>query len=403
MRRSPNEAQSLFNLGVEKRTFRDVIFDRLQSGLIATLLFGGVGCADAANTSNGATSGQPESVATVQQAQQSQVVLPSYTGRAAFPDAGTPGNVANLTNYTRGIWMDNGKNQWVGQNGEIANVRDFGALGTWPSSGSGTCPLGADGGPTTGDEVFINAAIASINPGGYGGIVYFPPGTYAIAGPIIVPNANGAPTPWGATRLIGASRGTVLRQCYDRNTQDSQSDAVIQFYGSHGGVENMTIECDSTAGNYSTALRIAPPDSCEPSGCSSLAIAYNRFSNLLISNCNQAAVYMLSGGGSQGQVFYNEFDHIQAFNNSVGVWLAGAYPGSGATQPSWNQFRSIHAESPSGAAASPNGIQISGGVSNTFEGPSFMNLTTGISIAGTDGGASAATLVRFSHPGRRIR
>lgn len=92
---------------------------------------------------------------------QAAVTIPSYT-KAGLPAAGIAGRLARVSDDTRGVWMDTGS-QWFGINGELVNVREFGAKG--------------DG--TTDDRASImNAVIAA---SAKGGTVFFPPGTYLIS------------------------------------------------------------------------------------------------------------------------------------------------------------------------------------------------------------------------------
>jgi len=82
-----------------------------------------------------------------------------------------PGNQGRLFFNTakKALYADSGE-QFYDLNGEIKNVKAFGAIG--------------DG--TTQDRNAIQAAIDNLGPSG--GIVYFPPGEYRIDSPIVVPD-----------------------------------------------------------------------------------------------------------------------------------------------------------------------------------------------------------------------
>jgi hypothetical protein len=76
--------------------------------------------------------------------------------------SGTTGRLAQLTDYTKDLWVDTGT-QWRSVGGEVFNVKDFGA------KGNGTID----------DTAAIQAAINAAQAAG-GGKVYLPKGTYAL-------------------------------------------------------------------------------------------------------------------------------------------------------------------------------------------------------------------------------
>ena len=80
--------------------------------------------------------------------------------KATLPTPGTPGRIVRVTDNVRGLWMDQGV-QWFGLNGEMANVKEFGATGNG----------------TTDDTAAIQAAINAAGTG----MVFFPQGNYLIS------------------------------------------------------------------------------------------------------------------------------------------------------------------------------------------------------------------------------
>lgn len=90
--------------------------------------------------------------------------VPSYAF-ASLPTSKTQnaGNLARVTNLTRGLWMDTGT-LWFSTQGRVCDVREFGAVG--------------DG--TTDDSTAIQAAIDAAATSTVRGTVWFPPGTYRI-------------------------------------------------------------------------------------------------------------------------------------------------------------------------------------------------------------------------------
>lgn len=105
------------------------------------------------------------------------VIVPSYT-KSGLPAPGNAGTLARVSDSPGGLWMDTGT-QWVGINGEVANVRDFGAAG----NGS------------TDDTAAIQDALSSC------GVIFFPPGTYATSSTLTVQ---------GQRTLLGLDYSTTI-------------------------------------------------------------------------------------------------------------------------------------------------------------------------------------------------
>jgi len=98
-----------------------------------------------------------------------QNILAGFT-KAGLPAAATAGRLVRVTDDVRGVWMDTGA-QWFALNGDIFNVKEFGATG--------------DG--STDDTVAIQAALdaADAPPENVKSAVYFPAGTYMFSNLLI--------------------------------------------------------------------------------------------------------------------------------------------------------------------------------------------------------------------------
>lgn len=107
--------------------------------------------------------------------------------RASLPGSPAAGQLARLTDSVRGLWGYQG-GQWGALNGELANVRDFGAKG--------------DG--TTNDAAAIQAALDAVpTTAPTGGIVFLPPGTYNLGTTSLLINVSG-------TQIVGHSGETSI-------------------------------------------------------------------------------------------------------------------------------------------------------------------------------------------------
>lgn len=125
---------------------------------------------------------------------------PYTSTRAALPTTGIlAGEVYRVTDDIRGRWAYTGS-KWFGLNGEVANVKEFGAVGDGNLLG---------GGSGTDDTAAIQAAIDEVESNG-GGIVYFPPGTYRITAALTIQRSGvilqGSGTARGTNALVGGSQ-----------------------------------------------------------------------------------------------------------------------------------------------------------------------------------------------------
>jgi hypothetical protein len=98
--------------------------------------------------------------------------VPAYT-RETLPPAGRAGCLARLTDGTRGLWMDQGR-QWFSLSGEVANVKEFGAFGAETRD--------ADQADAVDDAPAFVEALAALSPGG---TLLIPPGTYVLKADLV--------------------------------------------------------------------------------------------------------------------------------------------------------------------------------------------------------------------------
>lgn len=222
----------------------------------------------------------------------SLTAIPSYAF-ASLPTAGTAGRLANVTNVTRGVWLDTGS-QWASLSGEIANVKVFGAKG--------------DG--TTDDTAAILAAIASLASNG--GTVYMPQGVYLVTSTITLGTCqklvgagsgqpNGVPPYRGATTIISSYDGVVIQVGAAGATSD------------HAWLEGITVVGDTTStsqdlvvmgpsnpafnGSYLTVRDvqtwISGRDGIRVQNCQNSLIDYCRFDS-----SQRYAAYLTAGAGN---------------------------------------------------------------------------------------------------------
>ncbi|MCL4531693.1 MAG: hypothetical protein M1582_00620, partial [Actinobacteria bacterium] len=104
--------------------------------------------------------------------------------KASLPAPGTPGNLARMTDTTRGLWMDQGS-QWFNLGGEVVNVKEFGAKG--------------DG--VTDDTAAFQAALAIVNAATLPMTLLVPHGNYQITSQLTL-SATGA-------RIVGVDRPSL--------------------------------------------------------------------------------------------------------------------------------------------------------------------------------------------------
>ncbi|MFO0476592.1 MAG: glycosyl hydrolase family 28-related protein [Alphaproteobacteria bacterium] len=120
--------------------------------------------------------------------------------------------------------------------------------------------FGATGDGVTNDTTAIDNAIAAVNSAG-GGVVYFPPGTYATTTGITLGNgsASAPSTKDNRIRLVGASYGSTTSKINQQVNGASRllftgtaslTANLLYFQGPmYGvGVENLTLDCDNKAG-----------------------------------------------------------------------------------------------------------------------------------------------------------
>lgn len=137
--------------------------------------------------------------------------------QASLPTAGTAGRLARVTDGVRGLWMDQGS-QWFGINGEVVNVKEFGAKG--------------DG--LTDDTAAIQAAINALASAG--GEVFFPAGTYVISSTL---TASGPLRLAGVDPISSVIKASTSARMFDSGGYDGIRIERLTFDGNdvaQGGV-----------------------------------------------------------------------------------------------------------------------------------------------------------------------
>ena len=104
------------------------------------------------------------------QAIDAEEVVLNTVPRANLPASGNVGRLSNVSDASRGVWLDNGTN-WTSVSAETFNVKQFGAKGDGSSDDIGA----------------ILAAVNAADARG-GGVVLFPPGRYLVSGAIPMRN-----------------------------------------------------------------------------------------------------------------------------------------------------------------------------------------------------------------------
>lgn len=230
------------------------------------------------------------------------------------------------------------------------------------------------------------AAIDAVLAAG-GGEVFFPEGTYLLNGVsgsdtkkngLLIPfqSPNGSAN---RIRLVGASRSTVLKA---GNTDMY----IVRFSDNHGGIENMTLDAESSPGSLTplsgvTGLGVVPESVTQTT--SVVWQMFNYFSNLYIRYC-QEGIELKCGPtvtGSDSGCYYNKFSTMHIFGCTRGIWLreANTTPGSSVNRNYFDQIRL-------GQPAMNTGLQIDSGTQNSFVQMDFEGIYTGTSPTATPTG-----------------
>ena len=106
----------------------------------------------------------------VMQVTDAENVVLNTVPRANLPASGTVGRLSNVSDSSRGVWLDAGSN-WASVSAETFSVKQFGAKGDGASDDIGA----------------ILAAVNAADARG-GGVVLFPPGRYLVSGAIPMRN-----------------------------------------------------------------------------------------------------------------------------------------------------------------------------------------------------------------------
>src|SRR6266849_6235555 len=130
-------------------------------------------------------------------------IIESFT-KAGLPAPGNAGRIARVSDEPQNIWMDTGQ-QWFGINGDVFNVKEFGAIGD----------------SVTDDLPAFNAALAAMPTAG--GKLIIPNGTYKLSAPfrinkrIILEGAGGPIDPAAGTRFNLAAGAYIVVESYTGN------------------------------------------------------------------------------------------------------------------------------------------------------------------------------------------
>ncbi len=210
-----------------------------------------------------------------------------------------------------------------------------------------------------------------------GGAVRVPAGTHLLDGPLVITG--------DMVRLVGDSRASILKAAPGVET-------LIHFAGSHGGVENLTL--DGGQGNELNAmLRGEAGVQHESARTTAILLAprpplpdgrrvhqnYNRFSNLLIAGCRDGIVMQAGPNTPRGDsgCWYNVIDTALIVYTTRGVWLRDPVGGAGSSV-NRNQFYSVRI-----GQFVNTGIQIDAGDTNSFVGCSFEGINSGTAPSAT--------------------
>jgi hypothetical protein len=255
------------------------------------------------------------------------VTVPSYT-KAGLPSPGTPGDLARVSDSTRGLWMDTGA-AWAPLNAETVNVREFG---------------------TGNDGAAIQAAINALPS--TGGRVIVPAGTYTLTSELLI-NKDRV---W----LVGSGRNTILQAGANNIT-------LIHWAASNGGVMGFHLDASTYTGV--SGLRVTPEN--ESQTLVRVDQNFNSFRDLFMTNCVEGVV-MQAGprvSGADSGCWYNVLADMHLLSCRRGIWLK---EGPSAAQSGVNrcQFYSIRI----GHIFTNTGLQIDSGGTNTFYGCSFEGI-----------------------------
>jgi hypothetical protein len=216
-----------------------------------------------------------------------EVVLNSVP-QANLPAAGIAGRLSNVSDASRGAWLDTGSN-WTSVSAEIFNVKQFGAKG--------------DG--VTDDIGAILAAVSSADARG-GGVVLFPPGRYLVSGAIPMRNN---------LQYVGMGNATHIQ------LQTGSQDNVFGEAFPSAPVHNVVIRdlmIDGNSGNVPLTI-----DDSLLNGIRWNMVSYSHITNVTIINTvfNAISIYNQS---HNNVVAFNRIQHIgntQAEGTKCGVFL----------------------------------------------------------------------------------
>jgi hypothetical protein len=224
----------------------------------------------------------------VMQVTDAENVVLNTVPRANLPASGTVGRLSNVSDSSRGVWLDNGTN-WTSVSAETFNVKQFGAKGDGASDDIGA----------------ILAAVNAADARG-GGVVLFPPGRYLVSGAIPMRNN---------LQYVGMGNATHIQLM-----TGSQDNVFGEAFPS-APVHNVVIRdlmIDGNSGNVPLTI-----DDSLLNGIRWNQVSYSKITNVTIINTvfNAISIYNQS---HNNLVAFNRIQNIgntQAEGTKCGVFL----------------------------------------------------------------------------------
>ncbi len=242
---------------------------------------------------------------------------------AALPAAALAGRLRRQNDGARGVWMDTGA-AWLGLSGEVANVVEFGAV--------------RDG--ATDDLAAIQAAIDALATSG--GVVYFPPGSYAISAPIRVRDGVTLRGTGRLTAIVDAAgwAGDSFIQAYRRDdnvlanvdiigvaelgfshSAEPAAFSAIDLTGTHAArVTNVQVTLTPSVAGTDALLRLADQN---PAGTSTKYCRYAIISGLH----GTASRFLTFAQSVSGQTSNNVILGFRGYGHTTGISFAGVAAG----------------------------------------------------------------------------